>query len=109
MAKLVFRLNGVEDDEADAIRDLLTTNDIAFYETDAGRWGLSVAAIWLTNDEHYLTARQLIDAYQDARQQAQQGLPVETLAQRCRRKPATFLLSLIAIAAILYISVAPYF
>lgn len=38
-AKILFRLSGVPDDEADDVRMLLTDNAIDFYETSAGNWG----------------------------------------------------------------------
>ena len=39
MAKILFRLNGVSDDEANDVRELLSNNAIDFYETSPGNWG----------------------------------------------------------------------
>jgi hypothetical protein len=64
MAKLLFRLNHVPETEADAVRNLLRENDIEFYETNAGRWGFSVAAIWLQHDAEFVQARELIEVFQ---------------------------------------------
>ena len=67
MAILLFRLNGVPDDEAADIRALLEQRHIDYYETDAGRWGISVAAIWLRDEDRLIEARRLIDAYEEER------------------------------------------
>ena len=64
MAKLLFRLNHVPETEADAVRNLLHENNIDVYETSAGRWGFSVAAIWLKNDAEFERARGLIEVFQ---------------------------------------------
>lgn len=64
MTKLLFRLNHVPETEANAVRKLLTDNDIDFYETSAGRWGFSVAAIWIKNDMEFERARGLIEVFQ---------------------------------------------
>jgi len=67
LATLLFRLRNVPEDEADDVRDLLTRHSIAFYETSAGNWGVSLPAIWLHLDEDYPQARQLLDNYQRER------------------------------------------
>lgn len=64
MSKLVFSLKDVPHQEADDIRELLTSHNIDWYETSEGRWRISVAAIWLVNDADYEHARQLINQYQ---------------------------------------------
>ena len=67
MAKILFRLNGVSDDEANDVRDLLNHNTIDFYDTSAGNWGVSMAAIWIKDEQQYQHARSLLDAYQNER------------------------------------------
>ncbi|MEE3087569.1 MAG: DUF6164 family protein, partial [Pseudomonadota bacterium] len=42
MAKLLFRMRDVPDDEAEEVRELLTQNKITFFETFAGNWGISM-------------------------------------------------------------------
>ena len=49
MRELLFHLRGVTDDEADDVRELLREAGIEFYETQAGRWNLSVPALWLSD------------------------------------------------------------
>ncbi len=116
MSILIFRLNDVPEDEAADIRDLLHTHGFDFYETDAGRWGISVAAIWLRDESQVEQARRLIDEYQHSRQARVQGEYEtlrnsgrhETVLMRIRRDPIRFLLYLGAIAAILYLSLMPF-
>jgi hypothetical protein len=112
MGCLFFKLNAVPDTEAEAVRALLADADISFYETDAGNWGLSLAAIWLTHASDQERAKALLDAYQakhQAEAQAQlaaQGM--ESLLQRFARRPVRFLAALLAVAAILYLSIMPF-
>lgn len=117
MPVLLFRLNGVPDDEANEIRELLRTEQIDFYETAAGRWGISLAAIWLQDHSpHEVRARQLIDDYQTQRQQTartdylqrrQEGIH-ETFLARLQAKPLQLLAYLAAILLILYLTLMPF-
>ena len=65
MAKLLFRLNGVFEEEANFVREALDNAGIEYYETNQGRWGISVAAIWLPNEDDYIAARELLDRVQE--------------------------------------------
>lgn len=67
MAKILFRLSGVSDDETNDVRELLTNNAIDFYETSPGNWGVSMPAIWLSDDHQFEQAKALLDAYQSER------------------------------------------
>lgn len=67
MSKLLFKLRGVPEDEADEIRELLTENEIDFYETSPGNWGFSMPGIWLNDESQFENARALLDAYQKER------------------------------------------
>jgi hypothetical protein len=116
MAVIIFRLNNVPDDEADEVRQLLTDNNIDFYETTAGRWGISVAAIWLKDEGLKEKARTLIDKYQEEKafsaKQEYENLRregrLETLIDRIRRRPVQFLFYLLIIFLILYVSIRPF-
>jgi hypothetical protein len=112
MAVLIFRLNGVSDEEAQDIRDLLSDNALESYETSAGRWGLSVAALWLVNDDDKVRARELIDAYQLERQRYFEELkidaPPETFADRLRQSPLTVIFYSLLAATILFLSLSPF-
>ena len=67
MAKLLFRMRHVPDDEAQEVRDLLDQNEIEYFETFAGNWGISMPALWIKDNARFAEARHLIDKYQDER------------------------------------------
>lgn len=108
MAKLVFRLKDVPIEEADAIRALLQENHIAFYETDAGNWGVSLAGIWVQDNAEALTARTLIDDFQQSHHMTSRIEEVPGFLETVRQQPLKFLLSVIIIAVILYYSIKPF-
>tara|TARA_R110001583_G_scaffold100552_1_gene246609 strand:- start:407 stop:748 length:342 start_codon:yes stop_codon:yes gene_type:complete len=108
MAKLLFRLNGVTNDEAEDVRTLLAEADLSVYETHAGRWGLSVAAIWIRDESEYEAARAIIDTYQQIRYEKIRAEPHETIGERIGRKPANALLTLIAVAAVIGLTIGPF-
>jgi hypothetical protein len=72
MALLLFPLRNVPDDEAEDIRDVLSENSISFYETTAGNWGISMPAIWLSDESQLEQAREAINSYQEERKQVLQ-------------------------------------
>ena len=117
MAKLLFRLNGVTDEEADDVRQLLDDHDLEYYETSAGRWGFSVAAIWLVDNDDFPAARDLLDDYQAERRErvrgdydrAQKEGRAETLWQRWREDPVTLILVLIGLGVVIGLSTIPFF
>ncbi len=113
MATLVFRLKYVPDDEADDIRQLLSDHDIAFYETSAGRWQVSLAGIWVKDKEQARQARALIH---DDQQQRALHMKAPTLGQwllgyiqHARENPAESCFTLLAIVLILGLSIYPFF
>ena len=116
MSTLLFRLNGVGEDEANDVRALLDTNDIAYYETDAGRWGISIAALWLNDKAQLEQARTLLDDYQRQRSHRFQTMTESdpdyqkplSMIERLKQAPVYYLSILTAIAAILYISIVPF-
>lgn len=107
MGQLFFKLNNVPDDEAQAVRDLLTEAHIDWYETRAGFWGVGLAALWLHSDADLQRANQLLAHYQRQLGERMRDQPVESLAQRIARKPLAFVAVLLAVAMILYLSVIP--
>jgi hypothetical protein len=112
MAVLIFRLNGVSDEEADDIRNLLSDNALECYETSAGRWGVSVAGLWLVNDSDATKARELIDAYQQERSRYFAELkissPPETFGERFKRSPLSVVFYALLAVTILFLSVSPF-
>lgn len=116
MARLLFKLNNVLDDEAQDIRELLNAESIPFYETDAGFWRVGLDAIWLADGEYEEKARELIRIYQEkrtAQQQknyaelAQQG-QVPTLWQHFQMSPIRFIALSVAIIFVLGLTLLPF-
>lgn len=116
MAVKLFAMNGVPDDEAEEIRALLASNGIDFYETSAGNWGISTAAIWLRDESRRQQARSLIEEYQRERlarareeyARLRREGKQRTLIDVARAQPLRFIVYLAAIAAILYFSTKPF-
>ncbi len=116
MARLLFKLAQVPDDEANDIRTLLAEHSIAFYETDAGFWRVGLDAIWLVNGEQESQARELIQRYQQERlaQQrdiharlAEQG-DIPSVWQRVKAHPVRALGLLLAISFVLALTLLPF-
>jgi hypothetical protein len=72
MARLLFKLAQVPDDEAAEIRALLDEHQIHYYETDAGFFCVGLDAIWLADGVQEEYARELIRTYQAERAVRQQ-------------------------------------
>lgn len=116
MAVLLFRLNGVPDDEAADVRRLLVDNGIEWHETSAGLLGISIAGIWLTDAAQYDQARQLIDAYEAKRaedlraeydERRAQG-QAQTLLGLVGAHPVRVALSILGVLVVLYLSTIPF-
>jgi len=116
MPVLLFRLRNVPDDEADDIRILLSGNNIDFYETSAGSWGISLPSIWLPDEKQLHQAKLLIEIYQQEKQskakeeltQLYQKGEQRTIADLVKETPLRAALYLVAILLILYISLIPF-
>lgn len=116
MAVRFFSLNGVPDDEAEDVRALLKSSGIGFHETSAGNWGISSAAIWLTDDSRLEEARTLVADYQRERQsraraeyeQLRSEGRQRTMADVILEHPLRFIAYLAVIAATLYFSIQPF-
>lgn len=116
MAKLLFRLGNVPDEEAEEVRRLLEERGFEVYETRAGFWGLGVAAIWLRDERQYEAAREALDRYQqelgermrrERDELAARGL-APTLWKRLLAQPVKVVLLAAAALAILAVSVLPF-
>lgn len=113
MSKLLFKLRHVPDDEADEVRALLTENDIEFFETFAGNWGISLPALWLKDETQFTRARTLLDVYQEERhrriredfEQRRMRGEVKTLWHSFIESPLRFLLYMCLAGMVLFFSV----
>lgn len=117
MAKLLFRLRGVPEDEASEVRELLETNGIDYYETAPGNWGISMPGLWLRDEAAYPKARELLDDYQQQRSrdaraawhEERRSGQAPSQWQWIREQPLKTALCLAAVTAILYISISVFF
>ena len=112
MAKLLFRMRDVPDDEAEEVRELLRQNGIPFFETFAGNWGISMPGLWLVNEQQFDEARALLDEYQEARStrvksqylwQREQD-EIRTFWESFRAEPVRFSIYLVLAALVLFLS-----
>lgn len=116
MAKLLLSLRGVPDVETDEICQMLTEHNIAFYETPAGRWGISAPGLWLRDDEDYERAKQLFDEYQQQRYRSEREKFAQlkregrqrTLVDIIKEDPMRFIVYLLLVGVILYFSIHPF-
>lgn len=111
MAKLLIKLNSAPVDEVAEIYDLLESNHIDFYETDSGRWGISVAGFWLRDESQLQQAKQLLDDYQQQRSdrvREEYRNNQDNFLRRLLRQPAMVFIYLLAILVIFYITIVPF-
>lgn len=116
MSILLFRLRNVPEDEAEDVRKILNDNNLEFYETSAGNWGISTAAIWLKNKDQHESAKKLIEQYQTQRgisqrnnyEELKQSGDHKTLLDTFKENPLRFIAYLIFIGFIIYISTKPF-
>ena len=116
MPAKLFSLHNVPDDEAEEVRELLRSNEIDFYETPAGNWGVSVAYIWLHDENTLEKAKALIADYQKERlirareeyEQLGRTGKHRTLGDVIRENPLRFVVYLAVIATVLYFSTRPF-
>ena len=112
----IFQLRGVPEDEAAEVRELLEANQIRFYETPAGNWGISSPGFWLEDAAERERARNLIRGYQEQRAARERERFLESVARgeqptlwrRVREEPLK-VIALVSLAAVVaYFSIAPF-
>lgn len=116
MARLLFKLAQVPDDEAQEIRMLLNEHQINYYETDAGFFRVGLDAIWLADGAQEQQARELIHAYQAERAIRQQqnyaqlveAGQVPSLWQHFCAQPLRFMALVIAIIFVAGLTLLPF-
>ena len=117
MPLLLYKLNGIPEDELIDVRRLLEENDINYYETDSGRFGISLAAIWLPDGVDPEPATALLDSYKEQRSQQARELyeqqqldgTAETFLLKALHSPIRTVIYIAAILAVLFFSVMPFF
>ncbi|MFK7993155.1 MAG: DUF6164 family protein [Granulosicoccus sp.] len=116
MSALIFRLRHVPHEEAEAIRNLLSENNIDWYETSAGNWGIAMPGLWAADPEQIGMAHQLIQQYQEEHSAAQRELYEQqrqlgespTLVQRLTAHPLRSIGIMVFCLFILYVSIHPF-
>ncbi len=116
MAVLLYKLRGVPDDEADEMRTLLQENNIDFYETNEGNWGISMPAFWLNDKSQLEFSKNILNEYQKERQQKsrqaydnlKKNNQLESFVDSVRVNPIGFIVTILVIILVLYISIAPF-
>ena len=116
MAKQLLKLRNVPQDELAEIYELLESNEIEFYETSAGNWGISMPALWLVNDEDYPRIRAMLDDYSKQRFQrvreeykhVKQSGKARTFFDMAREKPFKVSLYLVIVFLLVYFSIVPF-
>lgn len=116
MSALIFRLRHVPEDEAQAIRDLLDEQNVDWYETSAGNWGIAMPGIWVEHDEQAPRAGQLIEQYQQRRTIEQREINEQlraqgqhrTLTDSLRKHPWRSMGIALFCLFILYVSIHPF-
>lgn len=111
MSLLLFSLRGVPDDEAYEIRELLTENNIDYYETSPGNWGISMPALWVRSNEEFNEAQNLLNKYHHKRAITQQEIyrqlkkegKNKRLIDVFLEKPIRFIIYIAAAAFVLYV------
>lgn len=109
-------MHGVPEDEIQDVRELCETHEYDVYETEIGRWGIGLAAIWLKDDSQLTAAKAVLNEYQQTRyQNAQedrakiQGLSIgEGLYVKFKQDPNQFGLTLLGLATILGLTLYPF-
>ena len=113
MAVLFFSLRGVPNDEAEDVRELLQENEIDYYETSAGSFGISMPAIWLYHQEDLEKIQPVFAEYQRQRFITQRTLYQELkkqgeiggFLQYTLKQPLQFVIYTSVIVLTLYVSI----
>lgn len=117
MSHLLFKLNGVPEDEANDVRELLAETEVDFYETNSGRFGLGYAAIWTRDAESVKSAKEAIQEYQEERYRRvrSEHNSIEQAGQQISRldffmqSPVKFSVLVIFAGLLAYFTVSPFF
>ncbi len=116
MPQLLLKLKQVPEDEYLQVVEILQTHNIEHYETNAGFWGLGMAAIWLNDTAQYDQACELLNEYYKARQnsareeyqQAKADGTLRTLWSTFQRQPGYFVLYVAIIVGLIALTVSPF-
>jgi Family of unknown function (DUF6164) len=116
MARKLLNLRHVPGDELEEIYELLQSHDIACYETSAGLFGISLPALWVRDELQWPKAQALLEEYSTerlrrAREQQAEAMAngqVRTLWQVFAERPVRFVVYLMIVVALVYVSTAQF-
>lgn len=116
MAVKLMNLRNVPDDELADIRALLDHHAIGYYETSAGTFGISLAALWLRDEFQLEKANCLLNEYAEQRLRAaraefentRRAGKTRTFIDIARENPLRYVVYVVLVVALLYFSIAPY-
>jgi hypothetical protein len=116
MATQLLKLRHVPEDEKAELFALLEEHEIDFYETSAGNWGISMPALWLSNDAQLSEAKTLLKEYGEHRysrmrseyEQLKSEGKARTFLDIARENPLQFVVYLSIVAALVYFSIVPF-
>lgn len=117
MSKLLIKLRHAPEDEIQEIRGLLQKHHIAFYETQAGPWGVSAPGIWLKSEHQYDRAKALLADYEEQRfrdkraeyESLRSAGRHRTFLQNLKENPVQIILYSLVAGLVLYFSISPFF
>jgi hypothetical protein len=116
MPTLLLKLKNVPEDEHIEVCELLEQNNIPYYETNVGFWGIGMAAIWLYDNTQIAAAHELLNRYTQQRQvvakeayeQALVSGEARTILGTFKQQPLMFMLYLLALIGIAGLSILPF-
>ena len=111
-----MNLRNVPADELADIYILLDEYQIDYYETSAGTFGISLAALWLRDESQLERAKKLLDEYAAQRfltaraefENLRNTGKARTFSDILRENPLRFILYIALVFAVLYFSVVPF-
>jgi len=116
MAVKLMNLRNVPSDELADIFDLLDSHEIAYYETSAGTFGISLAALWLRDESQLEEAKRLLNEYAEQRlrtaraelESLRNAGKARTFIDIARENPLRYLVYIVLVIALFYFSVVPW-
>lgn len=116
MAVKLVSLRNMPDDEIEDIHALLDEQPFEYYETPGGLMGLGSPVIWLRNRDDLEPAKQLLESYNQERQQrvraeyeaARARGETRTIWDELRDNPFRFVTYLAFAAFLLWITLWPF-
>jgi hypothetical protein len=116
MAVKLMNLRHVPVDELMDIFELLDNHAIAYYETSAGTFGISLAALWLRDESQLEEAQKLLNEYAAQRfltaraefESTRKAGKPRTFVDIARENPLRYAVYIIVVIGLFYFSIAPW-